>query len=56
LSAAAFQKDSLVKPLFSAVQTFKATAEKPGKKLGADPVSITAGFPWGVSIDLSWDI
>jgi len=56
LSAAASQKDSLVKPLSSAVQTFKAAAEKPGKKLEADPVSITVGFPWGVSIDLSWDI
>lgn len=56
LSAAASQKPSLVKQLSSVVQTFKATAEKPGKKLEADPVSITVGFPWGVSIDLSWDI
>ena len=56
LSAAASQKPSLVKKLSSAVQTFKATAEKLGMKLKADSVSVEVGFPWGVSIDLSWDI
>lgn len=56
LSAAAAQKPSLVKKLSSAVQTFKATAEKLGRKLKADSVSIAVGFPWGISIDLSWNI
>lgn len=45
LSAAAAQKPSLVKKLSSAVQTFKETAEKLGKKLKADSVSIAVGFP-----------
>ena len=56
LSAAAAQKPSLVKKLSAQVQIFKASAESLGKKLKADSVSITVGFPWGVSIDLSWDI
>ncbi len=56
LSAAAAQKPSLVKKLSAQVQNLKASAEKVGKKLKADSVSIAVGFPWGVSIDLSWDI
>ncbi len=56
LSAAATQKPSLVKKLSAQAQKFKASAESLGKKLKADSVSITVGFPWGVSIDLSWDI
>jgi len=56
LSAAAAQKPSLVKKLSAQVQNLKASAEKLGKKLKADSVSVEVGFPWGVSIDLSWDI
>ena len=56
LSAAAAQKPSLVKKFSAQVQNLKASAEKLGKKLKADSVSIMVGFPWGVSIDLSWDI
>ncbi len=56
LSAAASKKPSLVKKLSAQVQNLKASAEKAGKKLKADSVSIEVGFPWGVSIDLSWDI
>ncbi len=56
LSAAAAKKPSLVKRLSSQVQQFKTTAQTLGKKLKADSVSITVGFPWGVSIDLSWNI
>ncbi len=53
LSATAAQKPSLVKKLSAHVQNLKASAEKVGKKLKADSVSIAVGFPWGVSIDLS---
>jgi hypothetical protein len=56
LSAAASQKSSLVGKLSSQVSKFKSTAESVGKKLKADSVSIAVGFPWGVSIDLSWNI
>jgi hypothetical protein len=56
LSAAASQKPSLVKKLSTQAQNLKIAAEKLGKKLKADSVSIEVGFPWGVSIDLSWNI
>jgi len=56
LSAAAAHKPSLVKKLSSQVNKFKTSAQAVGKKLKADSVSIAVGFPWGVSIDLSWDI
>jgi len=56
LSAAAAQKPSLLKKLSAQVHNLKSSAEKLGKKLKANSVSIEVGFPWGVSIDLSWDI
>lgn len=46
----------LVKKLSSQVNIFKKSAQAVGKKLKADSVSIAIGFPWCVSIDLSWDI
>jgi hypothetical protein len=56
LSAAASKKPSLVKTLSSQVIKFKTSAQALGKKLMANSVSVEVGFPWGVSIDLSWDI
>jgi len=53
LSAAAAKKPSLVQRISAQVLNLKASAEKAGKKLKADSVSIEVGFPWGVSIDLS---
>jgi len=55
-STSAAQKPSPVKRLISQVQQFITTAQSLGKTLKADSVSIAVGFPWGVSIDLSWDI
>ena len=56
LAAAASKKPSLVKKLSSQVIKFKTYAQALGKKLVADSVSVAVGFPWGVSIDLSWII
>jgi len=55
-STVAAQKPSPVKRLSSQVQQFKTAAQTLGKKLKADSVSIAVGFPWGVTIDLSWEI
>jgi len=56
LSAAAAKKPMLVQKISTQAQNLKESAEKVGKKLKADSVSIEVGFHWGVSIDLSWDI
>ncbi len=56
LSAAASKKPPLVKILSSRVIKFKTSAQTLGKKLMANSVSVEVGFPWDVSIDLSWDI
>jgi len=53
LAAAAAQKPSLVKKLFAQVQKFISSARSPGTKLKADSESVSSGFPWGVSVDLS---
>jgi len=56
LSAAAAQRPSLVKTLSLHVQEFKTSARALGKELKVDSVSVAVGFPWGVSINLSWNV
>ncbi len=56
VAAAATQNPPLIQKLSTQVGKLLSSARALGKSMKADSVSIAVGFPWGVSVDLSWDI
>ena len=56
LSMGLIKRPSMIGKLGNLVQKFKAVTNSVAKKLGANGFSIGVGYPFGVSIDLSFPI
>jgi len=50
------QKPSLVRGLEKWINKIRSALKRLAKKVGANSFSITAGFPWGVSVSVSFPI
>ena len=56
LSAAGNKVPGIVTKLQKAIRKFQILAHKLGTKLGAESVTISVGFPSGVTVSLTWKI
>ena len=48
------EKIGLIDRLMKYIEKFKNLLDKYGRKIGVDSFSITVGFPWGVSISVTF--
>ncbi|MGA2256391.1 MAG: hypothetical protein ABSG53_17210 [Thermoguttaceae bacterium] len=56
VSAAATKQPRIVGRLARWIGKLKVSVNSLGKQTGANSISISFGFPWGVSIGLSWPV
>lgn len=56
INAAASKVPGLIKKLQSVIKKYQGHLHKLAKKLGANSLSISVGFPSGVTVTLSWDV
>lgn len=56
ISAAASKVPGIMKKFQKSINKYQAHAKIIGQKLGAKSLTIQVGFPWGISLALTWDI
>lgn len=56
ISAAGRKVPGIITNFQKTINKYQALGKTLGKKLAAKSLTISVGFPWGVSVGLTWDI